>query len=170
MTDTAPLVLTLVLEPVAQAWLDDLRRRHFPAERNHLPAHVTLFHAVPGEGVPEVLADVRAEAPGAPLPMTVTRVRSLGRGVAYDLEGAEATALRAALARRWRDSLTPQDARPWRAHVTVQNKVDSATARALHARLAAGFAPVGTAATGLAVWRYRGGPWEPVAEVPFGPG
>ncbi len=53
-------------------------------------------------------------------------------------------------------------------HVTVQNKVDPAAARALQARLAAVFEPETVVGTGLALWRYRGGPWEPVRTFPFG--
>lgn len=49
-------------------------------------------------------------------------------------------------------------------HVTVQNKVDSAVARALHEDLAAGFAPWTVRCTGLAPWRFLGGPWAAVGE------
>ena len=165
-----PLVVTLLLDQATQTRFDDLRRRHFPPERNHLAAHVTVFHALPGEREDAVLDDVAELAPAAPLPLRVTRVRSLGRGVAYDLEGGEVAALRARLAERWAPWLTPQDRQRWRPHVTVQNKVDAAVARDLHARLEREFVPVGAEATGLAVWRYRGGPWEPVAERLFATG
>ena len=40
-------------------------------------------------------------------------------------------------------------------------------AGALHAELAAGFVPERTRAVALALWRYRGGPWEPVARFRF---
>ena len=48
MTSSEPLVVTLLLEPSAQERFDRVRAAHFPAERNHLAAHVTLFHALPG--------------------------------------------------------------------------------------------------------------------------
>ena len=51
--------------------------------------------------------------------------------------------------------------------VTVSNKVAPAAARALHAELAASFVPERTRAVALALWRYRGGPWEPVARFAF---
>jgi hypothetical protein len=41
--------LTLKLDQIAFAVLDDLRAQHFPREWNFLPAHVTLFHALPGD-------------------------------------------------------------------------------------------------------------------------
>ena len=167
--DADPLVVTLLLDDATQARFDDLRRRHFPAERNHLAAHVTVFHALPGDRVDDVLADLRAAAPPAPLGLLVSGVRFLGRGVAFELAGADAVALRTSLAARWGAWLTPQDRQRWRPHVTVQNKVDAATARALYADLAGAFAPEPAAGTGLALWRYRGGPWEPVERVPFAP-
>ena len=51
--------------------------------------------------------------------------------------------------------------------MTVQNKVDPAVARALHERLLAGVRADRVRARGLGLWRYLGGPWEPVAELPF---
>lgn len=44
-----PLIVTLALDEQAQARFDALRSRHFPPDRNVLDAHVTLFHALPGE-------------------------------------------------------------------------------------------------------------------------
>ena len=43
-----PLILTLALDGATFAPLDALRRPHFPPERNLVPAHLTLFHALPG--------------------------------------------------------------------------------------------------------------------------
>ena len=51
--------------------------------------------------------------------------------------------------------------------MTVQNKVPPDRARALLAELQAGFAPYDVTATGLALWRYLGGPWEHVETAPF---
>src|SRR6476469_7699644 len=49
VVDHRPLIVTLLLDDAAQQRFDALRTAHFPAERNHLAAHVTLFHALPGE-------------------------------------------------------------------------------------------------------------------------
>lgn len=171
MTDggPAPLVLTLQLDEQAQARFDALRSAHFPAERNHLQAHVTLFHALPGTAEPAVRTDLERSSRRPGYDVQVVRVRSLGRGVAYDLRSPELAAQRAELAGRWQQWLTPQDARPHAAHVTVQNKVAPDVARSLLRDLEAGFAPYAVRATGLALWRYRGGPWEPVAVYRFSP-
>ena len=162
-----PLIVTLLLEETAQQRFDRLREEHFPPERNHLQAHVTLFHALRGGHLDDVRADLAAAAERAAFDVAVTGLRFLGRGVAYTLESAELGTVRAGLAAAWAPWLTPQD-RQWHApHVTVQNKVDPAVARALHDRLLAGFVPYRVRARGLGLWRYLGGPWEPVAELAF---
>ena len=168
MTEPSPLILTAVLDAPVQQRLDALRRAHFPPERNHLDAHVTLFHHLPGAeeaAIAEVLAEATRSEP-APSVET-TGVRSLGRGVAVVLTSPRLADLRAGLARAWAPWLTAQDRAKRDLHATVQNKVTPEVARALHAELAAGFAPERTRAVALALWRYRGGPWEPVARFPF---
>jgi 2'-5' RNA ligase len=97
----------------------------------------------------------------------VTGVQPLGRGAAYRLESAELAAVHAELRASFADVLTPQDRQPYRPHVTVQNKVDPAVARETVAALRAAFVPGEVRATGLALWRYAGGPWVPVSGHPF---
>ena len=155
-----PLVVTALLDEVAQARLDALRQAHFPPERNHLAAHVTLFHALPFDPSDD-LTELALSADAV-----VSGVRSLGRGVALDLCCPPLVAVHRELQRRWSGRLTRQDEQGLRPHVTVQNKVDPAVARALHAELSAGFVPWTARVTGLGLWRYLGGPWEPVATFP----
>jgi 2'-5' RNA ligase len=169
-----PLIVTLLLDDDAQERFDRLRAAHFPALRGpagtgrfRLDAHVTLFHALPGEELAEVRDALAEAAVRHPFGVAVTGVGMLGRGVALNLESAELTALRAALAVRFRPWLTRQDRQWSRPHVTVQNKVEPAAARALHAELAAAFRPETVTGRGLGLWHYRGGPWEPEAEFPF---
>ena len=88
-------------------------------------------------------------------------------GTALVLGSPELLAVRAELAQRWAGWLTRQDAQRYSPHVTVQNKVEPAHARALVAQLQAGFALWSMTGTGLQVWSYLGGPWEPVETVPF---
>lgn len=95
-------------------------------------------------------------------------MRSLGAGVAYDLDADALSTQRRELARCWQPWLTRQDAGPFLPHVTVQNKVAAAQARALLADLTAVFTPYEVRATGLALWRYLGGPWEALASWDFG--
>lgn len=163
----APLVVTLMLDAVSQERFDALRREHFPAERNHLAAHVTLFHALPGERLESVVADLRAAAGREPFPVAVSGLRLLGRGVAYVLAATELSDLHAGLATRWQPWLTAQDRQRFAPHVTVQNKVEPATAWRLHAQLSARFRRFDVTAVELALWRYEGGPWALVDTAPF---
>lgn len=156
------------MEGGAHARFDALRTRHFPPDRNVVPAHVSLFHALPGEELDTVVRDVQAACAGqAPFRVEVSGLRSLGRGVAYELRSPELARVRAGLAGSWRDWLTPQDQQGFRPHVTIQNKAAPEAARELHAAMKAEFVPFGFAATGLLLWRYLGGPWEPAGRFPF---
>jgi hypothetical protein len=51
--------------------------------------------------------------------------------------------------------------------VTVQNKVTPDSARRLLADLQSDFVPYEVQAEGLGLWRYLGGPWEPVGVERF---
>ena len=167
----APLLLTLQFAPAPQARFDRLRTLHFPPERNHIPAHVTLFHALPGSEIATVQKMVGERAAATPAcDVRVMGLRFLGRGVAYALEAPEIAAVRAHLATAWRPWLTPQDAQAWRPHLTIQNKADPAEARALHAAMQAAFVPFTVQATALLLWHYRGGPWERAGRFPLAGG
>ena len=165
--DRRALILTLKLDAAAFARLDALRREHFPPALNRLSAHLTLFHHLPGERLSEVTADLAAVTARAPLRLKVTGLRLLGRGVAFDVEAAGLSEVRRELARRWAPLLSAQDRQGFRAHVTIQNKVAPADARALRDRLADGFAPYEATGEALQLWRYLGGPWSAEAEAPF---
>ncbi len=165
--DPAPLILTLALAPDDQARFDRLRAAHFPPERNVLSAHVTLFHHLPGAEAGRIAADLATASRRAPFPVAVTAVRSLGRGVAFTLDSEILAGLRGTLRRSWEALLTAQDRQGFRPHITVQNKVSAAEAKGLLQALAAGFAPFEIGATGLSLWRYRGGPCPAEAAFPF---
>ena len=79
----------------------------------------------------------------------------------------EVAVLRHRLAAMWRPWLTAQDRQGWRPHVTIQNKVPPDQAKRLHATLLAAFAPGCGTVTGLALWRYIGGPWEALDQYGF---
>ncbi|OJH36832.1 2'-5' RNA ligase family protein [Cystobacter ferrugineus] len=162
-----PLIVTLKLDADTFARFDRLRREHFPTKLNHLSAHLTLFHHLPGEERGRVEADLRAVAPTAAVELQVTGLCSLGRGVAFELASPPLNSLRAELARRWPHWLTPQDRQGFRPHVTVQNKVTPEEARALKALLTADFSPFTARGEGFQLWRYLNGPWALEAEVPF---
>ena len=87
---TPPLILTLALDPASQGFFERERQRWFPPSRNLIPAHVTLFHHLPGGDLPRVKDDLaRLCAAEKATAFTVDGVRSLGRGVAYTVTGAK---------------------------------------------------------------------------------
>ncbi|WP_188911004.1 2'-5' RNA ligase family protein [Salinarimonas ramus] len=166
-----PLILTLALDEASFARFDGERHAHFPRERNLIPAHVTLFHKLPGEEETAIAAVLTEVAGGrGPLLLACTGVRFLGRGVAYVLEGGGYGALRGELALRFAPWLGAQDKQAIRPHVTIQNKVTPQRARDLAARLEARFEPFPVSGEGLLLWRYRGGPWEPAGRFDFNGG
>ncbi len=163
-----PLILTLKMDESSQERFDRLREEHFPKERNFIPAHLTLFHKLPGDqeqAIAEALEDVcRGKEPFS---LTATGLVFMGRGVGYRLESAELESIRERLSDGWWSWLGAQDRRGFRSHVTVQNKVPPKKARALHRRLQETFAPFEVGAEGLLLWRYLGGPWEPAGAYGF---
>ncbi len=168
MTDHPSLILTLDLDSASSQHFEALRRAHFPPERNFIPAHVTLFHALPGEHEEAVLAELGGLcARISPFAVRFPRLRRLGRGVAAELAAPELLALHHQLAACWRPWLTRQDAQPFQPHVTIQNKVTPDAARALFEDLSARWTVPDGEASGLRLWHYLGGPWGSVAALSF---
>ncbi|WP_182085724.1 2'-5' RNA ligase family protein [Aureimonas sp. ME7] len=163
-----PLILTLRFDEVSFERFDTMRRRHFPPARNHIPAHLTLFHKLPAERWAAIHRKLTTLASTAgPLPLRVDGLRFLGYGSAYTIQSPELKRLRADLAEAWAADLGRQDAQGFSPHVTIQNKAPSGEAKTLFADLKATFSPFDASATGLLLWHYRGGPWEPAGEYAF---
>jgi len=91
----------------------------------------------------------------------------LGKGTALRIDSPAMLALRDELADRFHGMLTPQDEHRPRLHVTIQNKVSIEEARALQGELAPLITPRAFAFRGLALYAYRGGPWEPLKRWSF---
>ncbi len=164
-----PLLITLQFDPASFERLNELRARYFPRQRNFIPAHLTLFHALPGEHealIRETLTELcnRTEK----LNLNFADLRFLGRGVALNVECPELLRVRGELARVFRPFLSPQDAQNWKhPHVTIQNKVTPEAARATFAQLNDNWQGWEGQGIGLLLWYYRGGPWEKVARYTF---
>jgi hypothetical protein len=161
------LIVTAEIAPSDLAWLDELRRAHYPIERNRLPAHLTMFHALPPSAEGEVRATLGRYGREPPPPATIEGLMNLGGGVAFRVVSPELDALRHELAADFHGLLSAQDSGGWRPHVTIQNKVPPKEARALLAQLQREFRPRPLAIHGLGLHRYLGGPWERLAAVTF---
>jgi hypothetical protein len=163
-----PFIVTAELPADLFAWANRLRQAHFPPERNHLAAHVTLFHALAPslrEELPAVLARMAGEyaAPKGEL----NGLMSLGKGTALALTSPAMLAIRAEIADLFHGMLTAQDQHKPRLHITVQNKVTPEAARALQAELEPVVQPRKFAFTGLGLHRYCNPHWEAVGVWPF---
>ena len=160
-----PLILTALFDAPLQDRLEADRRAWFPAERNMIPAHLTLFHALPGEAADRVSHEIAEAAAGTPLcPVAIAGLMKLGRGWAWRIEAPALKSLHRRLRTAFDDLLTDQDRQGLHPHVTVQNKAGAdAVARAGEALRAAAPPPDGVVRA-LALWHYRGGPWDPAAE------
>jgi hypothetical protein len=162
-----PLILTAELAPPDFAWLNDLRRRHYPPDRNRVPAHLTLFRTLPPSAEGEVRQLLRTLA-AKPRPRArIAGLMDLGGGVAFRIASDELDGIRAEIANRLQGLLTEQDAAGWSAHVTIQNKVSPREARALMTSLGDSFTQRPVRIGGLGLHRYLGGPWETLRTFPF---
>jgi hypothetical protein len=132
----APLLVTAELPPDMFAWADGLRRSHYPPERNRLGAHVTLFHGLPPSAEPEVRRLLGELALRSPPHARITGLMNLGRGTALAVDSPGMVALHAEIAEVLHGLIQQKDVRPLRLHITIQNKVSRAAARALKAELA----------------------------------
>lgn len=161
------LIVTAEIGAIDHAWLERLRRAHFPPERNRVAAHLTMFHALPPSTEPEVkdrLARLAAESPPR---ASIEGLMNLGGGVAYRIASDDLDRIRGELAADLHGLLSAQDAQGWRPHVTIQNKVPPKIARALMEQLEREFRPRPLQISGLGLHRYMDGPWEPVGTYPF---
>jgi 2'-5' RNA ligase len=129
-------ILTAEMDDDSFAWLDGLRRRHFPPERNFLPAHLTLFRLSSAQ-----VARLRSiDLPSAPVELRFDHVVFLGSSVALRVRSTELEGLRSEARTAVGDELSRQDSQPWKPHVTIQNKTSGDVARQLYRALDSSFA------------------------------
>jgi 2'-5' RNA ligase len=159
-------VVTLTMDEVSFTRLDLLRRRYFPRDINFIPAHLTLFHALTDEQVSRLPSACPSPA-GQSIPLQFVRPTLIGRGVAIAIARGELSDLHVRMIEALGHGLTRQDRRPFRPHVTIQDKVTREAARATFSEVANGFSPWAGAGIGLDVWRYLGGQWAPRLHLPF---
>ncbi len=159
-------IVTLALQDDVQRWFEEQRQAYFPPAMNHIPAHLSLFHSLPGDATTRHVLE-EAAAAQKPFALQMDGVRSMGRGVMYTLTSPELMALHRRLSASFTPFLIPQDKQPLRPHVVVQNKVEPGEAKALLVQLQAGFHSRAVQATGLLWWEYRGGPWRKLEEFRF---
>lgn len=154
------LIVTALLGDEDFAWLDALRLRHYPPERNRVPAHLTLFQGLPPSAEAEIRHQLSLTAKGPPPRAELSGILDLGTGTAFRIASDDLDRIRDELADHFHGLLSAADRGGWIPHVTVQNKVDRRAARALAMGLERDFRPRPLRIAGLSLERYLGGPWE----------
>lgn len=162
-----PIIVTLQFDAETAACFERQRQAHAPPALRRIPAHLTLFHALPGDREDAVRGAVGRAAARPAFPVRIDGLMPLGRGVAYSVSAAALHELRRELAVTFGPWLRGQDRERFRPHVTIQNTVSTAQARRTLTVLAEAFVPFAGEAQGLQLWRYRGGPWQPLGAVAF---
>ena len=162
-----PLIVTAELGSDDFAWLESLRRQHFPPQRNQLRAHLTMFHALPPSAEVEVRQLLALLANRTAPHAFVAGTMNLGGGVAFRIASDDLDRLRSELAEHFHGLLTAQDAAGWSAHVTIQNKVPPREARELLDSLGNRYDRRPVKISGLGLHRYVGGPWETLRTYAF---
>lgn len=162
-----PLIVTADFATDDFAWLEGLRRAHYPVELNRVPVHLTMFQGLPPSTVDEVKQQLARHVAGPPPRAAIVGLMNLSGGVAFRVVSEGLDAIREAIADHFHGLLCGPDAVGWRPHVTIQNKVAPRQAKALLDELERTFRPQPLGIAGLSVHRYRGGPWETLATFSF---
>jgi hypothetical protein len=162
-----PLIVTADFAPSDFAWLDGLRRAHYPVDQNRVPVHLTMFQGLPPSAVEDVRRQLALHSAGPPPRASIAGLMNLTSGVAFRVVSDELEAVRDSIADHFHGLLCALDAAGWRPHITIQNKVPPKQARALIAELEHDFRPRRLGIAGLSVHRYRGGPWETISTYAF---
>jgi hypothetical protein len=162
-----PLIVTAEFAPPDFGWLEGLRRAHYPVDRNRVPVHLTMFHALPPSAENEVRTRLSDLANGRRPRASIEGLMDLGGGVAFRVVSPDLDLMREELADNLHGLLGAQDRGGWRPHVTIQNKVPPKVARALMASLERQFIPRPLGIKGLGLHHYADGPWEPLGTYSF---
>lgn len=131
-----PLIVTAKMDAESFEFLNTLRKEYFPPERNHLAAHITLFHHLPGENLDEIETHLKVIASRQyEFKLQFSDVKFIEKETIFQIESPELISLRNKLANQWSDWLNDQDKQKFAPHVTVQNKTEPEEARRVYEKL-----------------------------------
>ncbi|KAF2434464.1 hypothetical protein EJ08DRAFT_569249, partial [Tothia fuscella] len=148
-------ILTLKTTDKIASKMTHLRQKWFPQARNKLPAHITIFHALPGSQYDRITHFLTTSSQRTkPFPVSTGKVLKRRNGVAINMgEGErEIKSVFAEAKAEFGEFLSEQD-KGFKAHWTIQNKeedgerVDEAYRDVVDSGEARG------AAVGLVLWR-----------------
>lgn len=152
--------------------LTALRNQHFPPKINKLAAHIVLFRALPGSHLEQIVSDIAAVvSPIKPFVIATGKPFRLAHGVGIEVHTTPPTAPKdifQELRDKWQDFLSRQDLGSFKAHYTIQNKVeDEEKVKACLESVKSDFHGSRGTVDGLVVYRYDRGWWKKERDFPF---
>jgi len=168
--ESAVYILALRTDTAHHTRITALRTQYFPPNLNKLEAHIALFRALPGSHLPAITTDIHElVASQPPFPIKATKPFQLGHGVAIHVHAPEAGEIHERLREKWAGFLSKQD-QSFRAHYTVQNKVEKDVAERTLQEVRGTFRGEEGVVRGLVLYRYDRGFWRDKGEFEFGGG
>ena len=163
-----PLILTFKLDVNSQKTLDTWRETYFPLVRNHLKAHLTIYHQLPGQQLEAIKGALASFAQDEdPPPILFETLMHRGGFVGVALASPALLELKNRIDLLLKDSLRAQDCKSYRPHITVTNLGSPSDAKRCYDSLLPQFTPWTGSSVGLELYHYRSGPWELAADFPF---
>ena len=162
-TTPPPFLITLGFDPSTFDRLDRLRSLYFPPSLNIVPAHLCLFHQLPGDEGGDIDRTLDEVARSSPIvPLSFAAAKRTGRGFALPVEALGLGSIHSRQAKAFAPWLTSQDRQPFHPHVTLMNKADRPKVNAAFAEAQAMLTGWEGRGDRLILWRYLGGPWDEV--------
>ena len=170
--ESSNYILTLHTTPEIFYAANTLREKYFPKPINKTPAHITLFHALPGSKLDKIRADLEQFARmQTPFSISTGSIKRLRHGAALLMKGSyPAKEIHSQLKGRWMEWLSQQDRGGFQGHYTVMNKVeDSETIDRAIDEIGDSFRGAEGQAQGLTLWKYDKGRWRLPERFYFSP-
>ncbi len=161
-----PLIITLKIDEATQKFLDEQRKKYFPAHCNYVDAHITLFHKLPSNKI-EINTIIEKFARRKSFELNIINVVLQENGVAYEIKCDELLQLHKEMQEDLSRYLIKNDRKKLWPHITIQSKVTAFKAFKTHAELQSTFTPIPTSAIGFSCWYYVKGYWEKKNEYLF---
>ena len=93
-----PLIVTADFAQDDYAWLEGLRRAHYPADRNRVPVHLTMFQGLPPSAEEEVRRQLALHSARPSPRASIGGLMNLSGGVAYRVVSEELDDIRNSIA------------------------------------------------------------------------
>lgn len=153
------LILTLLINDEAQLFFEEKRKQYFPAHVNFTTAHITLFHCLPYKDF--VIEKIKTIVENTnPFIINVDKIMHYKSFNGYEITSDKLLKLHKNLRNNFINMLSLKDIKPFRPHVTIQNKTTAFKAEKTYQLLAENFTPFLAEAIGVSCWYYCKNKWE----------